>query len=135
MAKDTVQKGSFFDIVFTLKNTAIGFALTVVLLFLLSIPATFAYLPEAVIEFIVAAITYLSVGFCGFRAARHLGRGGLVSGALSGLIYVALLTLIGIFVFGATGFSISSLLTIIFCIVSGAIGGIIGINVRIKRRR
>ena len=134
MAKDNID-GGFFDVGFTIKNTAVGFVLTISLLFISSVISVFAVLPEAIVSLLVAAVTYISIGVCGFRAARHLGRSGLLSGALSGLIYVIVLYLIGGIAFGDFGISYSSAITMLICVLCGAIGGVIGINTRSRRRR
>lgn len=134
MAKDALGN-NFFDIIFTLKNTAIGFVITIVLLFIASVLSVFATLPDAIVSLIVSAVTYLSIGMCGFRAARHSGRSGLLSGAISGIIYMIVLYLISALVFGDFAISYSTGIALLICMLCGAIGGIIGINIRSKRRR
>lgn len=134
MTRDNLN-GGLFDIAFIIKNTAVGFVLTMALLFIASVLSVVAVLPEAIVSLLVAAVTYISIGVCGFRAARHSGRSGLFSGAISGLIYVIVLYLIGGIALGEFGISYSSALTMLICILCGATGGIIGINTRSKRRR
>lgn len=134
MVKD-ISGGRIFDIGFTAKNTVFGFLLSIALLFIASWIATVAALPEAIVSLAVGAVTNISVGVCGFRAARHTKAHGLLSGAVAGLIYVILLYFTGSLAFGELSFSNASLLTIIICILSGAIGGILGINIRQKKRR
>ncbi len=136
MTRDTTRLyGGTFDIAFMLKNTAVGFALSIVLLFIASVITALACMPEVIINLIVAAVTYLSAGVCGFRAARRAGKNGLLSGAASGIIYSAVLYIIACIVFGKIGFSASSAVTFGLCLLSGAVGGLIGINIRPKRRK
>ncbi len=129
------NSGKVFDIAYSAKNTAICFALTIVLLFLASWIGVLTTMHEAVFNLIVSAITYISIGICGFRAARHTGNRGLLSGAIAGTIYVLLLILVGFIAFGEFGFDFSSALTACMCVLCGAIGGIVGINMRRKKRR
>lgn len=135
MTKDISGGGGLFDVLFTARNTFIGFVLTIALLFIASWIAAAAALPEAITSLLVAAITYLCIGVCGFRAARHSGSNGLLSGAIAGFIYVVLLYFVGSLVYGELGFTYASALTAIICVMCGAIGGIVGINARPKRRR
>lgn len=136
MTRDTTRlNGGMFDIAFMLKNIAVGFALSIALLFIASVITALACMPEVIINLIVAVVTYLSVGICGFRAARKAGRNGLLSGAVSGIVYSAVLYIIACIVFGKIGFSASSAATFGLCLMSGAIGGLVGINTRPKRRK
>ncbi len=134
MSKE-ITNGSVFDLGFTAKNTALGFALTIVLLFITSWIATIAAFSEETVSVIVGAITNICIAICGFRAARHSGVHGLLSGAVAGLIYVVLLYLAGSLAFGELGFSSSAALSVVISVLCGAIGGIIGINTHHKRRR
>lgn len=135
MTKDTVGGNRFFDIAYLIKNTVLCYALTAALLFAASVAAAMTALPEASVGLIVSIITYICICLCGFRAAKHSGSGGLLSGALSGLIYIALLYFIGSLVFGELNFTYSTALTVLICIVCGAIGGIMGVNSHRKKRR
>ena len=135
MTKGTFVQSGSLDIIYLLKNTAVGFVLTIVLLFLVSVLGVFASLPEAVTKLLVSAVAYTSIGICGCRAARHVHSGGLISGAISGLIYIIVLYLIGSIVNGSFSLSSTSLITALISILSGAVGGIIGVNIRYKKRR
>ena len=135
MAKGTATPAGSFDMLYYLKNTAIGFVLTIVLLFLVSVVGVFASLPEAVMKLLVSAVTYTTIGICGFFAARHIRRGGLVSGAISGLIYTIVLYLIGSIVNGDFSLNSSSAIFALISVLSGALGGIVGINLGYKKRR
>lgn len=131
---NTVHSGQS-DFIYILSSAAVGFVLTIVLLFVASALAATACLPEAIVSLIVTAVTYLSVGVSGFRSARGIGRSGLISGAVTGLIYVTVLYLIGSIVSGNFMVSSSSAVNALICVLSGAVGGLIGINLRHKKRR
>lgn len=135
MIKGTPVRSGSFDILYIFKNTAVGFVLTIVLLFLISVLGVFASLPEAAAKLAVSAVTYISIGICGFRAARHMHSGGLISGAISGLIYIIALYLVGSIVNGDFSVDSSSFITALISVMSGAVGGIIGVNIRYKKRR
>ncbi len=135
MTNNISGSGKLFDLAFSAKNTAICFALTIVLLFAASWVGVITAMHEAVLSLAVSAITYLAIGVCGFRAARHTGNRGLLSGAIAGLIYVLLLYLVGSIAFGDFSFGSSSALTACISVLCGAIGGLVGINMRHKKRR
>ncbi len=131
----TRETAGGFDIAFAAVNVALCYALTIALIFLASAVAVFCTLPEAAVSLIVSLITYVCIGICGFRAARHSGANGLLSGTVAGLIYVAVLYLVSSIAFGGLNLTLSAGLTALVCILCGAIGGIIGINTRHKKRR
>lgn len=120
---------------FTARNIALCYALTVALIFLASVAAVLCTLPEAATRLIVGLITYICVVICGFRAARHSGANGLISGALAGFVYILFLYLAGCIVFGEVSFSTSAAANAVTCILCGAVGGVIGINTRHRKRR
>ena len=135
MANNIQTDGGMFDIIFGAKNIVICFLLTIVVLFVASWISVMVNLPEAAVALVVSIITYLCVGICGFRSARHSGSNGLLAGALAGLVYVIILYIIGCIAFAEISFSMSAVLTAVICIVCGAIGGIVGVNTKSKKRR
>lgn len=135
MTRDTVTNNGIFDIPFLLKNTAICIALSVGLIFLASCGAVFLSLPDIAVAMVVGAVSDICVGICGFKAARHFSKQGLLSGALTGIFYVLAVYLIGGIAFGNFGISSSALLSAVIRIICGAIGGIIGVNSRRKKHR
>lgn len=135
MMSNISNSGKLFDPAFSAKNTVICFALTIALLFVASWIGVITSMHEAVLDLVVGAITYISVGICGFRAARHTGNRGLLSGAIAGLIYALLLYLVGSIAFGDFSFSSSSALAACISVLCGAFGGLVGINIRHKKRR
>jgi putative membrane protein (TIGR04086 family) len=72
-------------------------------------------------------------GFCGgFSGARISGEKGIVCGMLSGVIIFAAVWIIG-GILSVGGFGISAITKALMIILSGSIGGIIGVNY-IKRK-
>ncbi len=126
--------GSFFDVRYSLKNVCVSFLMTAILLFLSAIAVTYLSASEAVIDGLVLVITAVCVLWGGFRASRHLGRQGLLSGAVSGLVYMAMLYLIGSLIFGEISFSPQIGLSMLIGVGCGAIGGIVGVNTGRRRR-
>lgn len=135
MAKDIQTGGGMLDLIFGAKNILMCFLLTILVLFVASWISVMVNLPEAAVALVVSVITYLCVGICGFRSARHTGSNGLLAGALAGLVYVIILYVIGCIAFAEISFSTSAALTAVICVVCGAIGGIVGVNTKSKKRR
>lgn len=125
----------FFDPLFAAKNTAVGFILTIILLFAASWIAALCAMPYEATKLITEIITYLCVSFCGFRAARHNGSNGMLSGAFAGFVYILLLFTVGCCAFWRIHMGTSELLTWLICILCGAVGGVVGINTASRAHR
>ncbi len=135
MAKDGAGGSRTFDAVFAVKNTGISFLATGILLFLGAIAATYFAVSDMVVELLVIIITGICVLWCGFRAGRHTGRQGLLRGALAGLIYLGVLYLAGSLVTREISFQTTTALSMVIGVGCGAIGGMMGVNVKTKRKR
>ena len=92
-------------------------------------------LPRAVTCLIVNVITYICIGFCGFRGAKKSGNRGILNGALYGLCYTAVLFLTSCLARGGISFDSGSAVAAAICIGCGAAGGILGVNTTSKKRR
>lgn len=128
-------EGKFFDIMYALKNLVITFLVSIILLFLTAVAATYVSMPDSMVRIAVIVVTGICLLFTGFRSARHGGRGGLVSGIIAGLLYVVILYCIGCAVSKDFGFTSASLSTLILGITCGGLGGIIGVNTKHKKKR
>lgn len=67
-----------------------------------------------------------------FFCLRRLQQRGLVNGALFGLLFFALLCVVGLLGYGALGVGIWSRLAC--CVAAGTLGGIWGVNARQRHR-
>ncbi len=130
--KDTNEKK--FDIVHTAKSVLISYAVSVILLFLLSVFATVMDMEGKTINIFITLVTCVSVALSGFMAARGTGKGGLINGIIAGMIYTVLLYLIGGLINGNVSFNMATVLALLLGIICGAFGGVLGVNTR-KRRR
>ncbi len=71
----------------------------------------------------------------GMISAKSKNRSGWLYGTLGGLFYFFILLFAGIVFRLSTGFELSKIVTAILCILSGAIGGILGINMKSKNKK
>lgn len=122
-------------IIFMLKTVLFSYLVSVVLLFLASILATFQAFSDQLIAIIANSVTALGVFLCGFISGRHFASRGLIFGAICGIIYALLLLIIGNIASGTMSFGRDALTALAIGILCGAVGGIVGINTRKQRRK
>ncbi|MBO5364322.1 MAG: TIGR04086 family membrane protein [Clostridia bacterium] len=135
MAKEATENSKFFDVAYGLKNILFCFLATGILLALGAVIATYLSMSDGMTELLVMIMTAACVFFGGFRAAGHAGRQGLLQGAVLGLVYMAILSLAGMLVYGEWSMSGASLISILLGVLCGAIGGMLGVNRKQKRKR
>lgn len=127
-------ENKIFDIIHMGKCLGFAYILSVVLLFLLSLGATIWDMSSGMVDIFITAITGISVLFCGLMAAKGVGRGGLLNGIVAGVLYTALLYAIGGIITGSLGFNVATVTALLIGIICGGIGGVIGVNMKKKRR-
>lgn len=121
-----------FGLVSVFKSLVISFGFTFVVFAVFALLLTYTGLPDSTIGTVVFVTMVIAVMLAGFMSARNATSRGWLNGALGGLLYVAILYMLGaLFV---TGFVfdkyVLSLLAVGF--LSGAVGGIVGINMKRK---
>jgi len=107
-----------------------GYAITCIVFLAYAMLITYTQMSERNLPTVVAVTTLLSVMIAGFDAAKGAPSRGWMWGMIAGAIYVAVLAIImvvmlpGFFVDGRT------VTVIVLSIAGGALGGILGINIR-----
>lgn len=112
------------------KGIAISVILTLVLLFLFSIILAYTNTSESTIVPVIIAITAISILSGSSIATSKIKKKGIMNGMIVGGIYIFILYLISSIL--NTGFSLNmySIIMIIIGIIAGAIGGIVGVNLK-----
>ncbi len=128
---DSFSSGALF----MLKTVALSYIVSLVLLFLAAILATFNSMSNTGISILANVVTALGTIFAGFSAGRHFSGKGLLFGAGCGVIYTVILCVVGNIVSGRLNFGISFLTALLIGVLCGAVGGIAGINTKRTRRR
>jgi len=123
-----------FDLIHTAKSVGIAYLISVILLFLLAIGATFSDMESKTVNILITLVTCVSVALSGFMAARGTGRGGLINGIIAGVMYTVILYLAGGLINGNISFNMSTVVAVILGIICGGLGGVFGVNTK-KRRR
>lgn len=111
-----------------LKNVFIAYCIALLMFLIYAFALEFTVIPESSIPIVVFVVSMISVFIGSSFAVIKIKENGLINGGLVGLIYILVLYLLSsIFStgFGITGYSFSM---IIFNVIIGMIGGIIGVN-------
>lgn len=110
------------------KGLLIAVILTIVLLLIFSILLTYTSIQETTIAPVVVTISGLSILAGSSIGMIHISKNGMVYGAIVGCLYVLTLYLLSSFLGNSFTLNSVAILFIIVGIVTGAIGGIIGVN-------
>lgn len=113
----------------------ISILLTLVLLFIFSIILTYTEVSESTITPVIIGITGVSILAGSSITTAKIKQKGIINGMIVGGIYIFLIYLISSIL--STGFSLNiySGIMMIIGILAGAIGGIVGVNLKWKRNR
>lgn len=134
MTNDSVR-GNLFDVKLMVKDLLLSYLVTIILLFAVSVIATYLSLPDAVVQVAIVVISCLCVFLCGYLSAKHRKKQGLMTGAAAGLLYAFVLYIIGSILLQQFLFSTVVFITMGIYIACGAIGGIFGINSKSKKTK
>ena len=112
-----IRKGSFFSIVITL----IG-------LLVYSIILSYTSISESTMPATIIIITAVSILIGSTISTSNIKKNGIVNGVLVGIIYIAIIYLISSIVTGNFLLNTNSIIMVIASVLTGALGGIIGVN-------
>lgn len=117
-----------------IKGTVLSYIATLVLFVIFAIILTFADFPDKFVQGAVIITTVISLLLGGTVAGRSARSMGWASGLIMGTLYMVILYVLGGII--NRNFTVDSNMLILFCIgiVSGAIGGMIGINIKMRQR-
>lgn len=112
-----------------IKGVIISYVLTLLLIAIYSLILAKTGVSEETIPLCTIVISVLSILIGSSICNKKIKEKGLVNGAIVGLSYILTLYLLSsIFI---TGFAVSgfSITMILFCIIAGILGGIVGVNI------
>ena len=109
--------------------------ITALAMLVLAVFVTYGSVPEQAQNGCITAATVLSVFLAGFWTARKRKGAGWLSGLLAGVIYAVIMILAGYLMFGTFSAGAGTLKMLAVSVLSGVVGGIIGVNVRFKRKK
>lgn len=134
--KERVEKTVF--IYSTLKSLLWALILTALLILILSAVYLAADIKEELCRTMITVSAVFSVFISSLSGGRRIRKQGIILGAANGALYTLVLYLTGFLAFGFPGLGKGVLATAALCALAGAIGGIIGVNIKPKsgkRRR
>ena len=103
-----------------IKGSAFSIIITLIGLLIYSIILSCTSVSESTIPTIVIIITTISTS--------NIKKNGIINGMFVGLIYIAIIYLLSSIVTGNFLLNITSIIMIITSVLTGALGGIIGVN-------
>ncbi len=116
------------DIIAILKSTLIAIIISLICFTLFAVIIKVADMRETVIPPVVQVVRTLSAALGGLLAARASRKMGWLRGGITGVLYILCALLVSS-LFGGTVFMGSLIFSdILLGLVSGAVGGIIGVN-------
>lgn len=113
-----------------LKGILIAFLFTVVVFLVSAVLLSYTALPEESIPVISTAVKLIGALIAGFIPAKKSGNRGIITGALSGLLYILIIFITASLTIQESVFGMNLLTTALLCVLLGAMGGIFGVNLR-----
>jgi len=117
-----------FNILKGIKFIIISYITSLILIFTLTALIVYTDVPEGAGSIGVGIITFFGSFLSGLLFGRSTKRGGLLWGAIQGILNILGLFLLGFAIYGETGETSDMIIKILGGCICGAIGGIIGVN-------
>ena len=114
-----IIRGSLFSII-----------ISVIGLLIFAIVLTNSNVSEDVIPIVIIVISNLSILIGSIICNKRIEKNGIVNGMLVGLIYLIIIYLASSIAIKSFNFNMKSVIMILCSIISGTIGGIIGVNLK-----
>ena len=136
MEKDNALKSNLIsqegelpaNIMRIVKGVVLAISLSLILLLIFALLLTYTNISEDTMMPVVMTIVGISILIGSTICARKIKKNGIVNGGLVGLIYVLLLYLISSLCLVGFSLTMSSFIMLIVGLVTGMLGGIIGVN-------
>jgi len=113
-----------------LKALLVALISTILLVAVLSALLTWTGLPEGAAGAGIIIIIILSNIIGGIAIGKRMRANGMMGGALLGLVYAVAIYLLGCIFYNKVDMNMSTLVMLISSVISGGIGGILGVNMR-----
>lgn len=127
----TVDGGGFSSAALGfLKGACIAAILTLAVFLAAALILSYTPLPESAIPYIAYIVQIIGAAVSGFIPAKRAGTRGILTGALSGVLYILIIWLVASL--SSDGFLLNKHIFTMLAIslVSGALGGILGVNLK-----
>ncbi len=111
-----------------IKYLFLGYLVTFVMIIGYAALITYTQMTDKYIMFVILITTIVSTTFIGNRFAKKAENKGMLWGALGGLLYGVVFVLLGYLSQEQYLISNRSVFVMVFSLIAGGIGGIVGIN-------
>lgn len=118
-----------------LKSVFISYGLSIILLAIFAIILTYTNFPEGSIPTVVLIISIISILYAAKMSAKKAKSKGWLVGSIAGLTYMFILYLISLIFTQRPVFDAHVLFVLLIGVITGAVGGIIGINFKKPEKR
>lgn len=111
-----------------LKGTIISMLLTLILLTIYSALLSFTNISENTITPVVLVMTGISILIGSSMSSIHIKKQGMLNGGLVGLIYMLFIYILSSIFLVGFELNLNCILMIVIGVITGMLGGIIGVN-------
>ena len=126
---ENIDTNSFVKII---KGSIFSIILTIILLVGISLLLAYTDVSESIMTPSVIIVSGISILLGSLISVKRIRRNGILNGGVVGLIYILTLYFLSSLIQRDFGLSINSIIMITISILTGCLGGIIGVNVRKK---
>ncbi len=120
-----MNKNSIMTII---KGSSLAIVITVVFLIILSFVLAYTNIKESFATPIIMGIIVVSIIIGSIISSRKVKKKGLVNGGIVGFIYIIVIYLLSSIIVRDFSLNGYSLIALIMSVISGIIGGVIGVN-------
>lgn len=113
-----------------IKGSIIAIILSLILLTVYAILLSYTTISEGTMVPVIITITGISILIGSSISSMHIKKKGMLNGALVGLIYMLTLYILSSILLSSFELNMKSIIMILVGIVTGMIGGVIGVNMK-----
>ncbi len=113
-----------------IKGTVISIILSLILLTIYAALLSYTSISESTMVPVIITITGISILIGSSISSMHIKKQGMLNGALVGLIYMLTIYILSSIFLSSFEININSIIMISVGIVTGMIGGVIGVNMK-----
>lgn len=128
--EDLNENGGGNKFLLMVKGICISMILSLLMMLILSIVLSFSNVKEGVIMPTVIFISAFSILVSAFLVAKRIENKGIIYGSLLGFIYMLILYLLSSILNFDFSLNTNAVVMITFGMIGGAIGGILGVNLK-----
>ncbi len=120
--------------IYIAKGTSIALLVTLICLLLFAALLTYTNINEIIIEPVTMIITGLSILLGSFLGNIKIRKNGILNGAIVGISYLLILYLISSLLNWKFGLNLQSIIMIVVGAMCGILGGVLGVNKKVKSK-